>query len=229
MDPKGSGNSTAELLGSLDGDISAYINNGQISHLIIEALGIDLAQALGLVIKGDELLPMRCAVVDMQSKSGVVRPEVALVDTPVTLVLMDGKVGLQQEQLDLRLVARPENASPFTARSPILITGTFANPDIQPKAAPIAARVLGGIALAFINPLAAIIPFIDPGTGDHSPCTEALREFNAKNGKGAANGSGSGGSRAIQSKPPTGQPSGSEPSQDELRHHPPERQRGEKG
>lgn len=225
MDLQGRGNSTAELLGSFDGDISAYINNGQISHLIIEALGLDLAQALGLVIKGDELLSMRCAVVDMQSKSGVVRPEVALIDTPVTLVLMDGKVSLQQEQLDLRLVAKPENVSPFTARSPILITGTFANPDIQPKAAPIAARVLGGIALAFINPLAAIIPFIDPGTGDHSPCGEALREFNAKNGKGAANGSGSrasgakgygsGGSRAVESGPTIDEPSDNPPSANE--------------
>lgn len=201
IDLKGRGNSTSELLGSLNGKISTYINQGKISHLVIEALGLDLAQALGLVIDGDQLLTMECAVVDLQSQQGIVTPQVALIDTPVTLVLMDGKMDLQQEQLDLRFVAKPENASPFTARSPILVGGTFADPNIRPKAAPIAARVLGGIALAFVNPLAAIIPFLDPGSGDASPCGEALREFNARNGKtgnGAGVGRGSSGGRAAK-------------------------------
>lgn len=220
IDLQGRGNSTSELLGSLDGDISAYINQGKVSHLVIEALGIDVAQALGLVIEGDELLPMQCAVVDLQSQQGIVKPEVALIDTPVTLVLMDGKVDLQQEQLDLRFVARPENASPFTARSPILITGTFVDPNIRPKAAPIAARVLGGIALAFINPLAAIIPFIDPGTGDHSPCGEALREFNARNSKAkpgkTASSSGASGGRAEVKAPAMEQAIPEEPAAESI-------------
>jgi len=197
---KGRGNSTAELLGSLDGEVATYVNRGEISHLIIEALGLDVAQALGLVMRGDQLLPMRCAVVDMQSRSGMLQPQVALIDTPVTMVLLDGKVNLQQEQLDLRLVAKPENASFFTARSPILITGTFVDPKVRPKAAPIAARVIGGIALAFVNPLAAIIPFLDPGTGDQSPCADALAKFNAGKGKGARKtGVGDADSKALES------------------------------
>jgi hypothetical protein len=155
---------------------------------------------------------MQCAVVDMQSQQGTVRPEVALIDTPVTLMLMDGKVDLRQELLDLRFIARPENVSPFTARSPILITGTFADPSIRPKAAPIAARVLGSIALAFVNPLAAIIPFLDPGTGEHSPCADALRDFNARNGRNKAasgtGGSGASGSGATDKQPAKAQPAG---------------------
>lgn len=239
VDLKGRGNSTKELLGSLNGNISTYINQGQISHLVIEALGLDIAQALGILINSDELLPMHCAVVDMQSQQGIVKTQVALIDTPVTLVLMDGKIDLQQEQLDLRFVAKPENASPFTARAPILVDGTLANPEVHPKVAPIAARVLGSIALAFVNPLAAIIPFLDPGTGDHSPCGEALREFNARNdGKaGAAKpASGAAGGRAgeqpaertrsqdgaSESTAPTGQ----SPASDEPIGNPPYGTRG---
>ncbi|HYG32194.1 MAG TPA: AsmA family protein, partial [Methylophilaceae bacterium] len=71
---KGRGISTAELLGSLDGDVEAYVNRGEISHLIIEAIGLDVAQALGIVMRGDQLLPMRCDVVDMQSDSGILQP-----------------------------------------------------------------------------------------------------------------------------------------------------------
>lgn len=222
VDLKGRGNSTSELLGSLNGNISTYINQGQISHLLIEALGLDVAQALGLLIKSDELLPMHCAVVDLQSQQGIVKTQVALIDTPVTLVLMDGRIDLQQEQLDLRFVAKPENVSLFTARTPILVDGTLANPEVHPKVAPIAARVLGSIALAFVNPLAAIIPFLDPGTGDHAPCDEVLREFKTRNAKAGAakSASGNAGGRGAdkpaamqRSAPAEAAPSAAEPGQ----------------
>lgn len=176
----GTGRSTAELLASLNGDISTHVQNGSISHLIVEALGLDVAQGLGLLIKGDENLPMQCAVVDLQAKQGIVKPNVALIDTPVTVILVDGKISLAKETLDLRLVAKPKNVSPLTVRSPINVTGTFANPEVRPEAAPIAARVLGSIALAFINPLAAILPFIDPGSDNHASCANALKTLRQK-------------------------------------------------
>lgn len=175
----GKGNSTAELLGSLNGDVSIYIHHGTISHLLIEALGLDIAQALGVMIKGDQLLPMQCAVMDLKARQGIVTPDVALIDTPVTLILFDGNMDLAQEKYNLRLIAKPKNVSPFTVRSPILIKGTFLKPVVSAEPSPIALRVLGAVALAFINPLAAILPFIDTGAkDDHSSCSEALAEFN---------------------------------------------------
>lgn len=173
----GKGQSTAELASSLNGDISTHVQNGSISHLIVEVLGLDVAQGLGLLIKGDQNLPMQCAVIDLKSRQGIITPNVALIDTPVTVVLADGKISMAKEALDLRLVAKPKNVSPLTVRSPINITGTFANPKVRPEAAPIAARVLGSIALAFINPLAAILPFIDPGSDTKSSCADALKSL----------------------------------------------------
>ncbi|HJW24801.1 MAG TPA: AsmA family protein [Rhodocyclaceae bacterium] len=170
----GSGRSTAEVLGSLDGEITMSVRDGSLSHLVIEVLGLDVAQGLGLVLKGDETLPMRCAVVDLQAKNGVLAPKVALVDTPVTLILADGKVDLAKESLDLRLTAKPKNVSPFTVRSPIRVEGPLDAPKAAPESGPIAARVLGGLALAFVNPLAAILPFVDPGDDAGSPCAQAL-------------------------------------------------------
>jgi AsmA family protein len=170
----GSGQSTARLLGSMSGDITLFVRHGSVSHLVVEILGLDVAQGLGLVLSGDEPLPIRCAVVDLQAKQGLLTPKVALVDTPVTLVLTDGKIDLAKERLDLRVVARPKNVSPLTLRSPILVQGPFASPRTTPEPGPIAVRILGGIALAFANPLAAIIPFIDPGDNVASPCNQSL-------------------------------------------------------
>jgi uncharacterized protein involved in outer membrane biogenesis len=122
---------------------------------------------------------MQCAVMDFDTKNGTVKPQVALIDTDVTLVLIDGKINLPEEELDLRLTAKPRNVSPFTLRSPIRVKGTFLNPDVSPVKGPIAARVAGGVALAFINPLAAILPFVDLGsTSDEpSPCKQTLARF----------------------------------------------------
>lgn len=176
----GTGNSTAEMLSSLDGDVSLYIHKGTVSHLIVEALGLDIAQGLGILLTKDNALPMQCAVMDLTAKKGIATPKVALIDTPVTLILIDGNVNIAKEILDLRLAAKPKNMSPFTVRSPIHVKGTFKNPDISIEKTPIVARVLGGIALALINPLAAIVPFLDAGSGEESPCKQSLVDFKKK-------------------------------------------------
>ena len=177
----GKGISTAELLRTLNGDLSVFVKNGEISHLIVEAVGLDIAQAVGLLVKGDNNLKMQCAVLDFKANQGIFKPDVALVDTSVTTVLIDGNVNMGEEKLDLRVAAEPKNFSPFTVRSPLKVTGTFLDPKVSPEPAPIAARVAGGVLLAFINPLAAILPFLDPGsTADkekRADCAQTLAEL----------------------------------------------------
>lgn len=174
----GRGNSTAQMLSSLNGDVAIFMQKGTISRLVIEALGLDIAQTLGIILTKDKELPMQCAVVNLQAKNGVATPSLALVDTPLTLILMDGSINIAQEILDLRLLAKPKNSSPLTVRSPIHIDGTFKDPSIYIEKTPIAMRLLGSIALTFINPLAAILPFLDIGSGEPSPCNESLATFN---------------------------------------------------
>jgi uncharacterized protein involved in outer membrane biogenesis len=176
---RGHGDSTHELLSSLDGDVLLYVRKGTISHLMIELLGLDLAQSLGIKIAGDESLAMQCAVMDFDAKRGVLKPQAALIDTEVTLVLVGGSADVAEEELNLRLVAKPKNVSPFTVRSPIRIEGTFVDPKVRPEKGPIAAKVLGGVALAFVNPLAALLPFVDLGDAPEGPgpCKQTLAEI----------------------------------------------------
>src|SRR5688572_5782231 len=49
FDLRGAGGSAAEILGSMDGRTDVVLRDGTMSHLITEALGIDLAQALGVL------------------------------------------------------------------------------------------------------------------------------------------------------------------------------------
>ena len=49
----GRGRSTAQILGSLDGQTFMWIRDGTLSHLLVEAMGLDIAQGLGLLVVGD--------------------------------------------------------------------------------------------------------------------------------------------------------------------------------
>ena len=79
---KGKGRSTAEILGSLAGNVRTEVTNGTMSHLIIEAAGLDAAEALGVWFRGDDVLEMKCAFADLEANNGVLRPRVFVIDTP---------------------------------------------------------------------------------------------------------------------------------------------------
>lgn len=170
----GHGHSTAELLGSLDGRTTVFVRDGTLSHLALEVLGLDIAQGLGLLLRGDDRQPVQCAIIDMEVRSGQMSPRVALVATPVTIVAVNGNIDLAQEHLDLWLTPKPQNVSPLTLRSRFHVLGSFAAPQVTPAAGPIAARAAGALGLALINPLVAILPFVDPGERDTAACAEAL-------------------------------------------------------
>lgn len=162
----GRGRSVAEILGTLDGRAQLMLREGSLSHLVTEALGLDVAEGLGVLARGDRPLPLRCGWLDLAVLGGVVQPQQAVIDNDDTEVRIGGQVDLRDETLALRLVARPKDVSPFTLRTPVTIGGTLADPQVGVEAAPLAGKALGAVVLgAAITPLAALLPFVDLGVG----------------------------------------------------------------
>ena len=58
---QGVGNSTATILANLQGRVAASLGHVTVSHLIVEWAGLDVAQALGVYVRGDDPLPLNCA------------------------------------------------------------------------------------------------------------------------------------------------------------------------
>ena len=162
----GVGRSTAEILGSLEGGVGLHLRKATVSHMAVEVAGLDVAEALGLWVKGDEALVINCNVADLRVSKGVVRPRVFVVDTKDSTLSVDGYLSLQSETLDLRGAVLPKDFSPLTLRTPILIKGTFSTPVVSIEKGKVVARVAVAAALAFVNPVAAVIPFFDPGSSD---------------------------------------------------------------
>lgn len=159
----GRGRSVAEVLGAADGQAALLWREGQISHLAVEAAGIDLAQGLGvLLFKRNENLAVNCGIARLEVRNGVFTPDPLVVDTRDTRLRVDGSGKLGDETLDLRLVARPKDFSPLALRSPVHVAGRFNAPRISVESGPIATRLLAAAAAAVaVAPVAALLPLMD--------------------------------------------------------------------
>ena len=163
----GRGRSTAQILGSLDGRVQVALRDGALSHLATEALGLDVAQALGVLLRGDRPLPLSCALLDLGVQRGVAQLLHGSVENADTAMQVEGRVDLGEERLALRMTARPKDVSPFSLRAPVTVGGHFVAPEVGVEMGPVAARIAGAAVLgAAVAPLAALLPFIDLGADD---------------------------------------------------------------
>ena len=159
----GQGRSTAQILASLDGELRAQLRDGSVSHLLVEAAGIDLAQGLGVLLKGDDALPMSCALAQWQIQRGVVRPKLMVLDTRDSLVQIEGTVSLATEALDLRALVTPKDISPLALRTPVRVRGSLGSPQVSLEAGPLGGKLLASGLLALINPLGGLVAPDRPG------------------------------------------------------------------
>ncbi|HVF63099.1 MAG TPA: AsmA family protein [Casimicrobiaceae bacterium] len=176
----GRGESVADLLGSSNGQINLAVDGGQISLLLVELLGLDLAEAVTLLGTRNRQVTLRCAIADLPVKDGVMQSQAFVIDTSDTLVNVTGSISLQSEQLALVFRPEPKDTSIFALRSPIHLKGPFKDPSVRPEAGPIVARVAGAVVLGSINPLLALLPFIETGPGKDSDCAKALADLRSK-------------------------------------------------
>jgi uncharacterized protein involved in outer membrane biogenesis len=159
----GQGLSTAEILATLKGQVRAELHDGAVSHFAVEVAGLDVAQGLVVLAKGDDRLPVRCAVADLVAQNGVLRPRVLVLDTTESAIWVDGSLSMADESLDLRAVVSPKDFSPLTLRTPLRVRGRFAAPEVSLEKGPMAAKLAGALLLALLNPLAGLIPLVDTG------------------------------------------------------------------
>lgn len=161
---EGPGRSIAQLLSQAQGEARLLWTRGTLSHLVVEGAGIDVAQAVGVVLRGDESLPVRCGAADLRVQRGVVVPRLLVVDASDSTLWATGQLSLAQESLDLTLRSAPRDFSPLALRTPVHVRGTLADPEIGLDKGPLARRIVPAVLLGLVNPLAALLPLVDPGS-----------------------------------------------------------------
>ena len=166
----GTGNSVAGILGTADGEVMLGMGRGQVSNLLMELAGLDVAEALKFLLTQDRTVAVRCAFGDFAVEGGVMRTRALAFDTSDTIILGKGEVSLKEETLDLELRPRPKDRSILALRSPLVVDGTFKDPSFRPDFKRLGLRGATALALGSIAPPAALLATIEPGPGQDSAC-----------------------------------------------------------
>lgn len=183
---QGTGRSTADLLATSNGQGWIVWTDGRISHLAVEAAGLDVAQALGVFVKGDDALPVRCAAADLEVRQGRVMPRALVVDTPDSTLWGEGSLSLATEKLDLVARVAPKDFSPLALRTPVRVQGTLGQPRVAIDKGGLARRLLPAAVLgAMAGPLAALLPLVDVGDDESRAAAQACRQIRLAPGRTA--------------------------------------------
>lgn len=167
----GRGNSLHEVLGGADGEAFLVTSDGTVSGLIVEMIGLDVAESLGLFFaEGDAPIPVRCLVADLAVETGVIRPRTLVLDTDDTVIEGTGEIALDKERLSLQITPHPKDISFLSFRSWINVDGSFVAPEVGLDA---------GSILEFVPP-------IDWGAAEDVPCQRLIGQAQAEFEDGAA-------------------------------------------
>jgi uncharacterized protein involved in outer membrane biogenesis len=150
-------------------------------HSLAEWTGVNVLTALSLNLADDNSnTSLRCAVAGFQARDGVLTSQQFVIDTDPVRVDGSGTINMRDETLDLQLQGKPKQFQLVRLRAPITVKGGWAHPELGLKTGAVVEQ--GGIAaaLAFINPLASILAFIDPGLAKDANCGPLLATAKAQ-------------------------------------------------
>jgi uncharacterized protein involved in outer membrane biogenesis len=169
---KGAGSSVHAAASNSNGGITLVLPRGQMRQAFAELLGINAGKGLLLLLSKDQTeTPIRCAVADFKVTNGTMVAQRIIVDTGVVLANGSGSISLDNESMNLLIDGETKKARLLRLWSPITVQGPLTGPKFGVKGGPLVAQ--GGLAVALgalVSPLAAILPFVDPGLADDADC-----------------------------------------------------------
>ncbi|WP_310539371.1 AsmA family protein [Phenylobacterium sp.] len=175
---KGAGNSVHRAAANADGEVLAVVPSGEIREAFAELLGINAAKGLGLLFSKDQgSVPIRCGVAHFQARNGVLTADRIVFDTKPVLATGGGTINLDSETMDLRIQGKSKELRLVRLLSPITVKGPLLGPKVGIETGKVIAQ--GGVAVALaavVNPLALLLPFIDPGLAKDASCASLIAE-----------------------------------------------------
>lgn len=126
----GVGRTLDEMMGTSRGEGFVAMRDGSVSGLLVEAAGLDVFEALSLVIGEDARVRIRCGRVDVEVKEGTMNFKQAIVDTTDSLLIAQGDLDLGEKAFRLQIEARAKDFSLIDAAAPVRISGSFTDPSV---------------------------------------------------------------------------------------------------
>jgi uncharacterized protein involved in outer membrane biogenesis len=179
------GNSVAGMFAAANGEGAIAMRGGEASTLTLVLTNLDLARAATLLLGGDQTAEISCAITAVHLKDGVMEPDLLVADTSAELIKGEGSVDFRNEKYDLRLHADSKKPSLLALRGPVVIGGTFGQPNVHPSAGPVVARIGAAVGLGVLAPPLALLPLIDLGDAPDADCRRLYEDARIASGTAA--------------------------------------------
>jgi uncharacterized protein involved in outer membrane biogenesis len=174
------GNSVASLLAASNGEVKSMINQGTVSKLLLEQMGLNIGNIILTKLFGDKQVQLNCMATDFGVTNGLMQTRVFVVDTDEAVITANGTINLANEQIDLTLKPETKALRIFSLRAPLYVRGDFNAPKVSVDKGVLALKAGGAIALGVAAPLAALIPLVNAGPGRDSRCAQLLADASVK-------------------------------------------------
>jgi AsmA family protein len=130
----GRGSSVHQIAASANGTVTAALPKGAIRASLAELTGIDLRGVGLLLTKNTEETVVRCGAASFQAHEGTLTVKSLVVDTERVLIVGEGQIHLDSEDLDLSFRGQPKQLRLFRLSLPISMRGTLAHPEFAIQA-----------------------------------------------------------------------------------------------
>ncbi|GAB4393074.1 MAG: AsmA family protein [Kiloniellaceae bacterium] len=125
------GRSLHELGASAEGEGALLMSGGKIDNLLLELIALDLQEAAGQWLTGDDSkVDVLCLAMPTRVSSGRFEPRPWILDTTDALVTIEGYVDLGSETLEIELTPHPKDFSLFNYLTSIEITGDLVRREV---------------------------------------------------------------------------------------------------
>jgi uncharacterized protein involved in outer membrane biogenesis len=168
------GNSVASLLGAANGELNLLINQGTVSKLLLEEMGLNIGNVILTRLSGDKPVKLNCMATVLSINNGLMQTRSFIIDTDDAILDIKGTINLAQEQLNLTINTHSRGMRVLSLRAPIYVRGSFKQPHLSIDKGVMALKAGSALALVILAPIASLIPLIKSGPGKNSECANLL-------------------------------------------------------
>jgi uncharacterized protein involved in outer membrane biogenesis len=163
------GNSVAQIMGSLDGNIKLLMEQGSADAKALDMFVGGLTAMVGTIFTANaSKTTINCAISDFKVDDGMVKPQLAVLDTQYSTVFATGQVDLKNEQLDIEITPVAKGVT-LSVATPVHLKGTFAKPQVNVDKTGALLKT-GEVWATVAYPPALLLKFSDVGDGENNPC-----------------------------------------------------------
>jgi uncharacterized protein involved in outer membrane biogenesis len=178
------GNSVDSLLGASNGEVKALINQGTVSKILLEEMGLNIGSVILRNLFGDKQIKLNCMATYFGVANGVMKARMFTIDTDDAMIDVSGNINLNQEQFDLTINTNSKGIRILSLRATLHALGSFMHPSVSIDKSTLAMKLGGTIGLLVLAPIAlaptALIPLINFEPLENSECAKLLTDARVK-------------------------------------------------